>query len=468
MKNPFFLFISLFLITVSVISPKKSEAQLLNGYNQQFYTNVFDAAEGVAMPFLLVQGYKTMQGVTIQNDTTLLYNGQIYTFNNIYQNPETGNPNGYYIELSQYGKYQIEIFRNVWHIQIPRVFYNYSEHSFSSMADCVGYGTRLLSAVSDTTEDGNAYLNLIKTIKIPNKTIMAVRGYVASAYEFGAAFPTLPDNNPGGWEYISGNIIGDSINAYNHRLHPGVGTYNGRVKGGYGNSEIGDILSFAYGPGGESNGHFMVISDKPYMVNFDTLNHFYPNVPDTSIQNFLNTYNIWATPVYDCSGQEAHFYDSRHFTSGIGHGTLWILTQPGTDIPMGLIFKTPKSNATQIHAQLIDPAHTWAISVGRYDVDEVGINNTGNEIPSTARLEQNFPNPFNPETRIQFQIPKAGYARLVIYDVAGREVATIINENLNAGVYETNWSAGSFSSGIYYYNLQSDGFSETKKMVLTK
>src|SRR5688572_28078938 len=115
-------------------TPDRSEAQLLNGYNQQFYANVFDAAEGVAMPFLLVQGYKTMPGVTIQNDTTLLYNGQIYTFNNIYQNPENGNPNGYYIELSQYGKYQIDIFRNVWHIQIPRVFYNYSEHSFSSMA----------------------------------------------------------------------------------------------------------------------------------------------------------------------------------------------------------------------------------------------------------------------------------------------------------------------------------------------
>jgi hypothetical protein len=467
MKKPFFLFFYFFLITVSTV-PKKSEAQLLNGYNQQFYTNVFDAAEGVAMPFLLVQGYKTMPGVTIQNDTTLLYNGQIYTFNNRYQNPENGNPNGYYIELSQYGKYQIDIFRNVWHIQIPRVFYNFSEHSFSSMADCVGYGTRLLSAVGDTTENGNAYLKLINTIKTANRTIIAERGYVASAYEFGAAFPTLPDANPGGWEYISGNIIADSINAYNHRLHPGVGNYNGRVKGGYVNSQIGDILSFAYGPGGESNGHFMVLSDKPYQVNFDTLNHFYPNVPDTAIQNFLNTYNVYATPVYDCSGLEAHFYDSRRFTSGIGHGTLWILTQPGTDIPMGLIFKEPKSSNTEIHAQLLEGSHTWAITVGRYNVDEVGIHNTGSEIPSTATLKQNYPNPFNPDTKIQFHIQEAGFAKLVIYDVTGREVITLVNEELSAGVYEAKWNASSYSSGVYYYNLYAGGYTQTKKMVLTK
>lgn len=458
----------LFVILISAVTGPKTEAQLLNGYNQSFYDNVFDAAEGVAMPFLLVQGYKTLPGVSIMNDSTLMYQSQHYVLRNKYQNPISGNPNGYYIEESQYGKYQIDIFRNVWHIDIPHVFYNYSEHSFSSLADCVGYGSRLLSAIGDTTQSGNAYLKLISTIKSVNTTIFADRGYVASAYEFGAAFPTLPDLNKGGWEYVSGNMLGDSINAYNHRLHPSVGTYNGRIKGGYNLSMQGDILAFAYGPGGESNGHFMVMTQTPYQVNFDTLNHFYPNVHDTTIQNFLNTYDVFATPVYDCSGQKAHFYDSREFTSGIGHGTLWILTEPGTNTPVGLIFKEPASTDTEIFTQMLNPSHTWAITVGRYNVDNIGIGAIGNEIPEKISLQQNYPNPFNPTTNIRFEIPKAGKVKLLVYDVNGREVDILANGDLSAGVYEADWNAAAYPSGIYFYQLQSNGVVETKKMILVK
>ena len=463
--NKFFYAIAVFFI---ISLPLRSEAQLLNGYNNQLYSTVFDAAEGVAMPFLLQQGYMTMPGVSIHNDTMLLYSGQVYELVNRYQNPESGNPNNYYLEHTQYGKYQIEIFRNVWPFDIPNVFYNYSEYSFSSLADCVGYGTRLLSAVGDTTENGNAYLNLIKILKTANTTIMAERGFVASAYEFGAAFPTLPDNNPGGWEYISGNIIPDSINAYNHRLHPGVGTYNGRVKGGYGLSKKGDVLSFAYGPGGESNGHFMVMTQAPYQLNHDSIKIFYPNVPDTSIQNFLNLYNVWATPVYDCSGQRAHFYDTRLLTSGIGHGILWILTEPGTDMPLGLIFKEPDSTATEIHVQLIEPSHTWAISVGRYNGDNVGIHHNSGGIPSSLKLEQNYPNPFNPFTTIRFYVPKGGFVKLIVYNLSGQEIKTLVNDELNAGSHETGLDASGLPSGVYFYNLHSDGISETRKMILTK
>jgi hypothetical protein len=446
----------------------RTEAQLLSGYNQQFYTNVFDAAEGVAMPFLLQQGYKTMPGVTIHQDTMLMYNSQVYTLTNRYQNPEKGNANGYYLEANQYGTYQINIFKNVWHIDIPHVFYNYSQFSFSSLADCVGFGTRLLSAVGDTTEDGNAYLSLIKTIKSDNTTIMAVRGYVASAYEFGAAFPTLPDTDPNGWSYVSGNIIADSINAYNHRKHSGVKKYNGRVKGGYGLSRAGDVLSFSYGPGGESNGHFMVMTQQPYPVGFDTVQHFYPNVSSSEIQSFLNTYDIYATPVYDCSGKQAHFHDSRVYTSGIGHGTLWIITQKNTGIPMGLIFKTPSPTAKSIDAQMLNGQHTWAITVGRYKGALTGMGNNGTQTPSKPNLSQNYPNPFNPSTNIKFQIPKEDFVKLVIFDIAGRELQTLVNGKLNAGTHSASWNASAFPSGVYFYNLQAGGFSETKKMTLVK
>lgn len=458
----------LILLFVIFLISNKTEAQLLSGYNQKFYTSVFDAAEGVAMPFLLQQGFMTMPGVTIYNDTMLMYNGQVYQINSRYQNPKTGNPNSYYLEHTQYGKYQIEIFTNVWPFQIPNIFYNYSEFSFSSLADCVGYGTRLLSAVGDTTENGNAYLNLIKTIKTANTTLMAVRGYVASAYEIGAAFPTLPDVNPKGWEYVSGNIIADSINAYNHRLDPNVQQYNGRIKGGYSLSEAGDILSFSYGPGGESNGHFMVMTEKPYIITFDTLNHFYPNVPDTSIQNFLNTYNVWGTPVYDCSGQMAHFHDTRTYMSGIGHGVLWILTEPSTEIPVGFIFTTPSDTATAIRAEYLDDTHTWAISVGRYNDEGTEIGNNGIEFPGSFELFQNYPNPFNPVTTINYQLPTTNYVSLKIYNILGKEAAVLADGKMSPGKHSVSWDASGFASGVYYYRLTAGEFVQTRKLMLLK
>jgi hypothetical protein len=474
MKKIYFLF-CIFLLTI-LFNPGRSEAQLLSGYNQQFYTSVFDAAEGIAMPFLLQQGFMTMSGVQIYNDTMLLYNGQVYPIMSNYRNPEPTN--GYYLTLSQYPEYQIQIFTNVWHINIPNVFYNSSNYTFSSLVDCVGYGTRLLSATGDTTEAGNAYLRLISMIKSANRTRMAERGFVASAYEFGAAFPTLPDSSASGWMYVAGNILADSINAYNHRVDPALLQYNGQVKGGYNLAMPGDILSFAYSPdselgfdklsGGGSNGHFMVLAQSPYLINFDTIQHFYPHVQDTAIQSFLNTYNVYATSVYDCSGIRAHFHDSRVYMSGIGHGTLWILTQPSTGTPEGFIFEPPFDTVTSIRPYLLDPEHTWAISVGRY-TGTTGIGGTGtNQIPASHSLEQNYPNPFNPATYLKFHIKEKGFVRIMVYDAAGREVETLVNETLNAGTYETNWDAASLPSGVYFCQLKVRDYIQTRKMVLSK
>lgn len=458
------LFSLLFLFTSFV----SSFSQLLPGYNTAFSNDVLSSAESIAMPFLLQQGVKVLPGVQVHNDTMLLFEGRIYRLTNIYQNPEPGNSNSYYIEYSSYTEYGINIFSNVWHINIPRVIYSSSDSSFYSMADCVGFGTRLLSAVGDTTQYGNAYLSLIKTVKDANTTMMAARGYVASAYELGAAFPTLPDINPGGWSYVAGNVIADSIDAYNHRIHPGLGSYNGRIKGGFNNCEAGDILEFSYAPGGESNGHFMVMSSAPYLLNYDTLKHFYPNVDDTAINSFLNTYDVYAVPVYDCSGREAHFHDSRVYTSGIGHGILWILTEKITAIPVGLIFKAPDQNVTEINAQMLSPLHTWAISVGRYNSKLTGTGSNQNNIPSGYTLGQNYPNPFNPVTKINFTIPLNANVKLSVFDMLGREVNSPVNEYRSAGSYDISFSAENLSSGVYYYRMTAGDFTETKKMIVLK
>lgn len=83
-------------------------------------------------------------------------------------------------------------------------------------------------------------------------------------------------------------------------------------------------------------------------------------------------------------------------------------------------------------------------------------------------LEQNFPNPFNPVTKIKFRIADFGFANLKIYDVLGKEVAVLVNEKKSPGEYEIIWNAESFSSGVYFYTLKAGEFAATKKLLLLK
>lgn len=98
----------------------------------------------------------------------------------------------------------------------------------------------------------------------------------------------------------------------------------------------------------------------------------------------------------------------------------------------------------------------------------IGINPISTEIPNKFSLSQNYPNPFNPNTKIQFALPNSSYVKLIIYDALGRKVETLVNVYLKAGTYEANWSAEMYSSGIYYYQLTTDIYTDTKKMILIK
>jgi hypothetical protein len=86
-------------------------------------------------------------------------------------------------------------------------------------------------------------------------------------------------------------------------------------------------------------------------------------------------------------------------------------------------------------------------------------------LPRAFSLSQNCPDPFNPTTKIQFRIPRAGFAVLKVHDVLGREIATLVNEMKLAGVYSATWDAGGAASGEYLFRLQVGSFVETKRMV---
>jgi hypothetical protein len=101
-------------------------------------------------------------------------------------------------------------------------------------------------------------------------------------------------------------------------------------------------------------------------------------------------------------------------------------------------------------------------------IPPIGINNQGTEIPREFSLSQNYPNPFNPATKIKFALPVSGFVSLKIYDVLGNEVYTIDASYRQAGFYEADFDASNLASGVYFYKLEAEGFTATKKMLLVK
>jgi hypothetical protein len=95
-------------------------------------------------------------------------------------------------------------------------------------------------------------------------------------------------------------------------------------------------------------------------------------------------------------------------------------------------------------------------------------DNLRGAFPSTYKLFQNYPNPFNPSTQISYSIPQKSHVFLKVYDMIGKEIATLVNESKPAGNYEVNFNASGLASGIYFYKLQTGNFIDTKKMILLR
>ena len=118
---------------------------------------------------------------------------------------------------------------------------------------------------------------------------------------------------------------------------------------------------------------------------------------------------------------------------------------------------------------------TYGHSVWRRPLSEIitGIKNISTEIPSVFSLEQNYPNPFNSMTNFKFSIPLwrgvgGRFITLKVFDISGKEVSTLVNEKLNPGTYEVRFESGNLPSGIYFYRMETEKFTETKKLILLK
>ena len=115
----------------------------------------------------------------------------------------------------------------------------------------------------------------------------------------------------------------------------------------------------------------------------------------------------------------------------------------------------------------LDVPSSWRVY---YDANNIttSLTNRGNSTPGTFKLYQNFPNPFNPVTKINFDVPKNGFVTLKVYNLLGKEVQTLVSRDLTSGSYTVDFNASKLTSGVYFYRLESNGYTDTKKMMLVK
>ncbi len=141
----------------------------------------------------------------------------------------------------------------------------------------------------------------------------------------------------------------------------------------------------------------------------------------------------------------------------------WTAGANGTAVPKKLagsdFFGATATDEMYMDNFSYNPNASWIVT---------GINEIGNAVPTEYTVSQNYPNPFNPVTKINFALPKSGLVTMKVYDILGKEVATLVNEVKNAGSYSVDFDGANLSSGMYFYKISVNGFSEVKKMMLLK
>ena len=136
---------------------------------------------------------------------------------------------------------------------------------------------------------------------------------------------------------------------------------------------------------------------------------------------------------------------------------------PGGTQKVAFALVAAESSLTQLQ-EAADAAKAKWLQI----LNPVSVEETDPTIPLTFGLEQNFPNPFNPSTTIGFRVAREEFVRITVFDMLGRQVATLVDEMKTPGLYQVRWDARSLSSGIYHYRLRAGTFVETRKLVLMR
>ena len=176
-------------------------------------------------------------------------------------------------------------------------------------------------------------------------------------------------------------------------------------------------------------------------------------LPDSPVNDLLIYYPGMASSIYYCAMDAGVFYSDNY-------GADWI--ELADSLPNTVAMHLDYHQSTNIVRVATHGRGVWEIGI------PIGIINYNNEVPKEYSLKQNYPNPFNPVTFMEYSIVKGGFVDLTIYDILGRVVEKIIDMQQKPGTYKIQYDASKLSSGIYFYTLSANEYTQTRKMIVTK
>ncbi|MBS1495244.1 MAG: CHRD domain-containing protein [Bacteroidetes bacterium] len=343
---------------------------------------------------------------------------------------------------------------------------------------CSLEGTQEVPVITTTAKGTGAY-TLTRAGLGFNITVNGLSGAITSAHfhygDQGVAGPVVRD--------IGTSINGNTIVGY-WRTSNDPSPLNDTLISALLNGKIYVNVHTSANPGGEIRGQVLVREGIGFNSNINGTQEV-PPVSTTAKGTGSYTLNdgglIYTMTLNGLSGAAtgAHFHNAAtgvsgpvvrdilsSFVNNTGTG-VWKRTDASA-LTNTLIAEIVANNVYANVHTVANPGGEIRGQVLTGSVAITGIQQIGTVIADKFSLYQNYPNPFNPSTEIRFDLPKSGFVTLKIFDMTGREVSQLLNQNINAGSFKVNFNAAGLSSGAYYYKLQSDGFVESKKMMLVK
>ena len=311
-----------------------------------------------------------------------------------------------------------------------------------------------------STNNGDSWIPVglasqgVKALAVSGSNLFAGASYYSGVY--------LSTNNGTNWTTVNNGISNQFINSL---TFSGTNLFAGTSTGGLFLTTNFGVNWFAAG----------LTNQDIYSFAVQGTNIF----AGTDAHNvYLSTNNgiIWESVLYNYV--YALTVSGQNIFAGTVTGKVFLTTNTGAN----WIDKSQGLNITSSIQSLFVTnnyifAGTYSNSVWRRSLTEIiGIQNISTETPSSYSLGQNYPNPFNPTTKIRFSIVNGFPIRtfgndkvvLKVFDVMGREVQTLVNERLQPGTYEATFDGSMLNSGVYFYKLVTNGFTETKKMLMIK
>ena len=358
---------------------------------------------------------------------------------------------------------------NNWNAILQNGASNFLSISVDSLNNI--YAANVSNGLMKSTDGGNNWTNIPAGVFNGNSVEVVLcgkNGYVYAGTIGGGIYrssnygTSFPDTAISGVTFVT--LVADSYNS--NIIYAGASSTTGTT-GFFKSTNSGLTYNGPY----NTNTCWGVVQKSPVNLFMITTTTGYPFSGSTN--GGLN----WATLCSQPGAMRGMTLDLAGNVYICGNGGVFKSTDNGSSFS-NFNFTSSGNQIIRFHNSILAAVTgTTTGGVWIYTDSLLNVKPISNYIPGCFALYRNYPNPFNPATKIRFDIPSSpskigsglgSDVKLIIYDVLGREVTTLVNEKLNPGTYEVSWDATGYPSGIYFYSLKAGVFSRTKKMILIK